>query len=179
MWFIGKHGIWKLHVPWRSPPSTPLGPQTMGWGIRPNVSGRTTEKSWNSARGVDRVDGSEIWRENHLGCKKFPVNNEINYQSQLVSRISCINSRSSVSSPILGGSSQLSLFWNLNLPFELAFSLPGFLDLWYWMMKQCRFRGLPYLEDHPSWFQWLGTPPLISHEWPFGSGKPESLGQED
>ena len=62
---------------------------------------------------------------------KFPVNNEINYQSQLVSRISCINSRSSVSSPILGGSSQLSLFWNLNLPFELAFSLPGFLDLWY------------------------------------------------
>ena len=38
------------------------------------------------------VDGSEI-PKNHLGCKKpGPVNNGINYQHQLVSRISSINS---------------------------------------------------------------------------------------
>ena len=28
----------------------------------------------------------------------------------------------------------------------------------------------PYLEDHPSGCRWLGSPPFVSHEWPFGSG---------
>ena len=36
----------------------------------------------------------EIRRENHLGCIKPVVNNGINYQPQLVSRISSINSNS-------------------------------------------------------------------------------------
>ena len=31
------------------------------------------------------VVGSEIWRENHLGCKNKPINNGRNYQPQLVS----------------------------------------------------------------------------------------------
>ena len=38
------------------------------------------------------VDGSEILRENHPGCIKPVLNNGINYQPQLVSRISSINS---------------------------------------------------------------------------------------
>ena len=42
------------------------------------------------------VDGSEIRRETHLGCKKETANNGMNYQTQLepqlVSRRSSINS---------------------------------------------------------------------------------------
>ena len=42
-----------------------------------------------------------------------------------------------------------------------------------YLSRRCGGRGgfsAVYLEDHPRTCKWLGSPPFMSHEWPFGKG---------